>query len=472
MNSTIDIVWLQDDLRVADNELFQFASPPNYLVCLYVLDERWLTPFMEGETTPRIGPARLRFLWQSLMELRGELLQRGSDLLVRIGNPSDIVIELALSLNARQVRVADHAGVEETAHIQAVAKGLSDQTQLDCIESGRLIDRHALPFELEALPASFSGFRRSVEKTSSIPASHPAPITLPHWPDAPRGFPPLKSVCKQSALWKPDARQGYTYQGGEAAAYERLHDYLWHQKGGETYKKTRNGLLGANFSTRLSPWLARGCLSARQVNDAVKAWEAEHGSNESSYWIIFELLWREYFTRAAQLEGKKTFGSRQLAKPCAAFDAWRDADTGVPFIDAAMLELRQTGWLSNRARQNVASFLVKDLDVDWRLGALWFEHCLIDYDVASNWGNWRYIAGIGRDPHQNRYFNVLKQAGQYDPKGLYVAHWLKQLEKLPYGLERHQPWRSDPETFSSPYVEPLQWERWLIPWSKLGNNAV
>ncbi|MEA2120448.1 DASH family cryptochrome [Halovibrio sp. HP20-50] len=462
MNSTVDIVWLQDDLRIADNPLLHFSSTPSYMLCLYVLDTQWFAPLIEGETAPRIGPARLRFLWQSLMELRGELLKRGSDLLVRIGNPSDVVIELATSLKARQVRVAEHAGVEEAGHIQAVAEGLPSHTKLHCLESGRLFDRQALPFESEALPESFSAFRRCVEKQCTIPPSRPAPVTLPPWPDAPRGFPPLKSVCEHSAAWQPDTRQGYAYMGGESAAHARLHDYLWQQNGAETYKKTRNGLLGANFSTRVSPWLARGCLSACQVNDAVKAWEAEHGSNESSYWITFELLWREYFIHAAQLEGANMFGARQVPRPNAAFNAWRNAETGLPFVDAAMLELSQTGWISNRARQNVASFLVKDLQVDWRLGALWFEHCLIDYDVASNWGNWRYIAGVGRDPRQDRYFNVLKQAGHYDPKGLYVAHWLPPLEQLPYGLERHQPWRAAPTVFTTPYVEPEQWQRWLI----------
>jgi deoxyribodipyrimidine photo-lyase len=198
------------------------------------------------------------------------------------------------------------------------------------------------------------------------------------------------------------------------------------------------------------------------VNHEVKAWEAEFGSCESSYWIVFELLWRDYFHRAAQLEGASLFGRDSLPAANAAFDTWRNADTGVPFIDAAMLELRRTGWISNRARQNVASFLVKDLQVDWRLGAWWFEHCLIDYDVASNWGNWRYIAGVGRDPRQDRYFNVLKQAGHYDPKGLYVAYWLPALESLPYGLERHQPWRVAPSQFKQPCVLPDEWQRWLI----------
>lgn len=463
MNTTTDIVWLQDDLRIADNPLFHFTDTPSHLLCLYVVDEKWLAPLIEGESTPRMGPARLRFLWQSLMELRGELLQRGSDLLVRVGKPSKVVIELAASLNARQVRVAEHPGVEERAHIQSVIASLPSETSVQCMESGRLFDRQALPFEQAALPDSFSAFRRSVEQVCVVPENRSAPVTLPSWPDAPRGFPPLKAVCEQSATWQPDNRQGYAYRGGESEAHARLHDYLWHQQGAQTYKKTRNGLLGANFSTRVSPWLARGCLSARQVYAAVKAWEEENGSNESSYWITFELLWREYFIRAAELEGAKMFGAGQPDAPCAAFDAWRNAETGLPFVDAAMLELSTTGWLSNRARQNVASFLVKDLNVDWRLGALWFEHCLIDYDVASNWGNWRYIAGVGRDPRQDRYFNVLKQAGHYDPQGLYVAYWLKQLENVPHGLARHQPWRVDPLAFKAPCVEPEQWERWLIP---------
>lgn len=471
MDNTVDIVWLQDDLRVADNPLLHFTDPPSQLLCLYVLDKQWFEPLIEGEPTPRIGPARLRFLWQSLIDLRGELLQRGSDLLVRIGHPSDVVVELATILKARQVRVAEHPGLEETHHIDKVARKLPSQTVLHCIESGRLFSRQSLPFERDQLSASFSAFRRCVERECSISTSLPAPITLPPWPEAARGFPPLKAVCEQSAAWQPDERQGFAFVGGESAAHKRLKEYLWQQKGAETYKKTRNGLLGANFSTRVSPWLARGCLSACQVNDAVKAWEAEHGSNESSYWIAFELLWREYFARAAQQEGVSMFGGRQPCKATPAFDAWRNASTGMPFVDAAMTELYQTGWISNRVRQNVASFLVKDLNVDWRLGALWFEHCLIDYDVASNWGNWRYIAGVGRDPRQDRYFNVLKQAGHYDPKGLYVAHWLPELEKLPSGLERHQPWRVAPSEFTAPCVEPEQWQRWLIPVSERDKPA-
>jgi deoxyribodipyrimidine photo-lyase len=460
---TLDIVWLHNALRVADNPLLHFEKPPEQLLCVYVLDQRWLQAYFPGETTTRIGPARLRFLWQSLIALRGELLRRGSDLLVRIGSPAEEVAALAHQLDARCVRVADQAGADEIADIKALKAELAENVTLDVLESGLLIDREGLPFPLEELPNSFSAFRRHVEAYCTFNPPLPAPVTLPPWPEeASRGFPPLQNVCDITAAWQPDERQGLAYSGGEAAGLSRLATYVWEQHGPATYKQTRNGLLGSNFSTRLSPWLAHGCISPGQVHQEVKAWEAKHGSGESSYWITFELLWREYFHRVAQREGAAMFGARELPKPCAHFTAWREGSTGLPFVDAAMLELRLTGWISNRARQNAASFLVKDLDVDWRLGAAWFEHCLIDHDVASNWGNWRYIAGVGRDPRQERYFNVLKQAGHYDPKGFYVANWLPELRALPCDLTRQQPWRVLPESFLPPVVEPNAWQRWLI----------
>ncbi len=214
MNSTTDIVWLQDNLRVADNPLLHFEHCPHQLLCLYVLDQRWLQAAVPGEKTPRLGPARLRFLWQSLMELRGELLRRGSDLLVRIGDPAAVVVELATSLDAREVRVAEHSGCEESKNITRAAAGLPDSCRLYRADSGYLIDAAALPFELDALPSSFSAFRRSVEKQCEIPPPLPAPVTLPGWPDgAPRGFPPLKSVCETSAAWQPDNRQGVRIRG-------------------------------------------------------------------------------------------------------------------------------------------------------------------------------------------------------------------------------------------------------------------
>jgi deoxyribodipyrimidine photo-lyase len=113
------------------------------------------------------------------------------------------------------------------------------------------------------------------------------------------------------------------------------------------------------------------------------------------------------------------------------FDKWVKGETGVPFIDANMRELQQTGFMSNRGRQNVASFLTKDLGIDWTWGAAYFESQLIDYDVCSNWGNWNYLAGVGNDPREDRYFNIGRQADMYDKQGEYVKLWLPELAKVP-----------------------------------------
>ena len=164
----------------------------------------------------------------------------------------------------------------------------------------------------------------------------------------------------------------------------------------------------------------------------LKRYELERGENKSTYWIFFELLWRDYFRLMAKKHGNAIFmkgGMRgnpgqRLSDDLERLQKWIDGKTGVPFIDANMREIACTGFMSNRGRQNVASYLVHDLKVNWQLGAEYFESLLIDYDVASNWCNWNYVAGVGNDPREDRYFNPKTQASRYDPQGDYVRHWL------------------------------------------------
>jgi deoxyribodipyrimidine photo-lyase len=205
-------------------------------------------------------------------------------------------------------------------------------------------------------------------------------------------------------------------------------------------------MLGLDYSSKFSPWLANGCISPRYIYEEIKKYEHERTANESTYWLVFELIWRDYFRFVAMKFGNKIFQKYGL-KPESyvktqtttainkternIFEKWRLGETGVPLIDANMKELLATGYMSNRGRQNVASFLVKDLQIDWRWGAAWFESQLIDYDVCSNWGNWLYVAGVGNDPRENRYFNILKQATNYASKGEYVKHWLPVLSNVP-----------------------------------------
>jgi len=223
-----------------------------------------------------------------------------------------------------------------------------------------------------------------------------------------------------------------TYGGGEPEARRRMHDYICTCDALRTYKETRNGLLGANYSSKFSPALAVGTLSPRTIYHEVKRYEADRIANDSTYWLVFELLWRDYFQFVMQKFGSHVFHSRGLRpapvvwrRDSVLFEQWRLGHTGVPFVDANMRELLHTGFMSNRGRQNVASYLTKDLHLDWRWGAAWFESQLIDYDVCSNWLNWAYVAGVGNDPREDRYFNIARQAERYDPQGAYVHAWLK-----------------------------------------------
>ncbi|MFN3345543.1 MAG: FAD-binding domain-containing protein, partial [Chloroherpetonaceae bacterium] len=188
----------------------------------------------------------------------------------------------------------------------------------------------------------------------------------------------------------------------------------------------------------------------RTIYEAVKRYEHERIANDSTYWLIFELIWRDYFRFISLKYGNRMFKKYGIknqpvgwSQDEAKFQAWAEGKTGVPFIDANMRELSATGFMSNRGRQNVASFLVKDLKVDWRMGAEWFESLLIDYDVASNYGNWNYVAGIGNDPREDRYFNPLRQAAMYDPNGDYVRHWIPELSHVPAPFI-HEPHKLSP----------------------------
>ena len=243
-----------------------------------------------------------------------------------------------------------------------------------------------------------------------------------------------------------DHRTAFPFTGGESSGLARLQDYLWGTHSVAQYKETRNGLVGQNYSTKFSPWLAHGCLSPRMIHDQIKKYEKSEVANQSTYWVLFELIWRDYFKFVCLKFGDRVFHRSGIlgrdqpwSQDMDQFKAWAEGRTGVPFVDANMRELKQTGWMSNRGRQNVASFLVKDLGLDWRLGAEWFESQLLDHDVCSNYGNWNYAAGIGNDPRENRKFNMIKQAMDYDREGKFVRLWVEELGEVK-GSGVHMPW--------------------------------
>ena len=207
-------------------------------------------------------------------------------------------------------------------------------------------------------------------------------------------------------------------------------DYYFHQtKLPSTYFNDRNGLVGRDYSTKFSAFLSCGALDVRYLYNQIKDYELRNGSNKSTYWLVFELLWREFFYWHYQKHKKKYFSQNGLHGPLdfSEFEIFEISELRTKvdhsFFQCALNELEETGFLSNRVRQIFASVWLNDLNLNWRSGAKLFERYLIDYDVFSNYGNWMYLAGVGVDPRGKRYFNVEKQLSNYDPKGKYVKKW-------------------------------------------------
>ena len=471
MDDKKTLVWLRNDLRLRDQvALHEAATGPRavYLVYCFSPKLRQYTP----QGFPRVGAHRMQFLLQSLAALRQAARALGGDVLLREGAPEDVIPELAVTLGVGAVYVSEEVGTEERAEEDAVEKALwQRQIPLQRVWQHTLFHRDDIPWPINNLPDVFTQFRKESEKAVAVRPEVPAPQALPK-PPLPAGeLPTLAHFGLEEPM--PESRAALPMEGGEADAWERVQHYLWQADKLREYKETRNGLLGADYSSKFSPWLALGCISPRSLYAEVQRYEQERVKNKSTYWLFFELLWRDYFRLVTRRYGARLFqrgGIRADASKLAmrqdqaTFERWCQGLTGVPFIDANMRELARTGFMSNRGRQNVASFLVKDLGLDWRWGARWFEACLIDYDVASNWGNWNYVAGVGNDPRENRYFNILSQARRYDGGGDYVRHWIPELAHVPGG-RIHMPPDYSPEerqqigaAYPEPLVDMRQWD--------------
>lgn len=440
------LVWYRNDLRLHDHEpLHQAGKLAHEVMPLYCFDPRQF-----GKTSfgfPKTGAFRSQFLLESLADLRRSLRALRSDLILRQGKPEIVIPEIARQFNITAVYYHQEVTAEEVAVETALRLALDPLgVALQSFWGHTLYHPNDLPFPIGQLPELFTHFRKQVEKAASVNPALPAPSRLPPLPEIEPGeLPRLEDLGVE--LPPTDARAVLAFKGGETEAFSRLDHYFWQQDGLKHYKETRNGMLGADYSSKFSPWLALGCLSPRYIYEQIQQYEQQRVKNESTYWLVFELLWRDYFRLICAKHGNQIFSAAGLQginipweQDWQRFDLWRKGKTGFPLVDANMRELAATGFMSNRGRQNVASFLTKNLGIDWRMGAEWFESLLIDYDVCSNYGNWNYTAGVGNDARGFRFFNILKQSKDYDPEGKYVKHWLPELARVP-ASKVHEPWK-------------------------------
>ena len=425
------LVWFTDNLRVADHPLLREACAQSQRVeAVYCFDPQ--NGQKNNTQQLKMGPFRAKFLVETLMELQERLHTLHIPFHLLVGPAEETLTAFMAKRNDTHLYVQKAWHSEERNRIHCVVRNIStDITVVEAYDQF-LIDPDQLPYTLERLPKVFTAFRKDIERQLNIrePRAVPQKRPLETFQDTGYVDPKWDALASRILKTSTDSRTAFPFKGGEGQALKRLEDYFWGTDAVATYKDTRNGLIGSDYSTKFSPWLANGSLSPKTIYAALKKYETERVANQSTYWVFFELLWRDFFKYIGLKYQNKIFAQGGILNKSFArghdtdlFQKWQQGQTQDAFVNAHMIELAKTGWMSNRGRQNTASYWAKTLGQDWRLGAAYFETHLIDYDVDCNWGNWMYASGVGNDP-RDRVFNTARQADMYDPQGDFRRLWL------------------------------------------------
>jgi deoxyribodipyrimidine photo-lyase len=432
MSKKVGIHWFRKDLRIKDNaSLASIASQVDELVCVYLYQgQSSQTCITVDSKDEAIGKHRINFINQSLIQLQDALNGLNQRLVVLpVNGISSLqqLLGLVDELNATHVSAEWHCGFNERQQWRALQDTLKESApdvQFIQENSSTLYDSAQFPFSVENMPGTFSPFRKKLEKYCEVKSVAEKLHSLPRMSDLTFE----KSMCPSTLAVVNNHYPKLA--GGELSAHKQLEYYLWNTDHISKYKETRNGLDGWDFSSKLSAWLSIGCVSARQVFAELKNYESARVKNDSTYWLFFELLWREFFHWHHFVHAERLFSASGVQGIARSrnfepnkFQQWQQGETGFPIVDACMRQLSKTGFISNRGRQLVASCFVHELGLDWRYGAKYFEYQLIDFDVASNWGNWQYLGGVGADPRGHRQFNLLKQTEIYDPDHEFINQW-------------------------------------------------
>ncbi len=425
------LVWFKTDLRLEDNEtLVKAMLQSQEIIPVYCFDDSHFETTSYG--FKKTGPLRAQFLLESLQDLDNNLRKLGSGLVLVNGKPEVEIPRIVEKYKAQKVFAKREVAFEERQTEKWVQEALFKvRCEFETLSTSTLYHAEDLPFSIKDIPDVFTNFRKRTEKDASIriPFEKPIQINSPELPEL--NLPTLENL--DLVFSTIDSRAAIQFKGGETEALKRLNHYFFETKCLSQYKETRNGMVGSDYSSKFSAWLAMGCISPRFIYDKIKKYETQFGANDSTYWLVFELLWRDYFrfmfkkhqTKFFLYQGIKTEKVNSKSLNIKLLSQWINGSTNSDFINANMIELKGTGFMSNRGRQNVASYFCNELNMDWRIGAAYFEEQLIDYDVCSNWGNWAYLAGVGNDPRGHRYFNIEKQAGEYDKNRAFRNLWLK-----------------------------------------------
>ncbi len=448
MNGKTILVWFRNDLRIHDNEiLFEAIRKADKIVPVYCFDPDHFG--ISSLNTQKTGAIRAKFIIESVADLKNSLQKLGGDLIVRFGKPEDILPQIVQQYDVAEVYHHREVASEETGTSARVEASLWKlQINLKHFIGHTMYHKEDLPFPIKDIPDVFSIFRKKIERESTVRQclSNPESITIPANMDT-GAIPTLSDLGLEEQ--KYDERSALHFKGGETEGLKRLAEYI--RDFNTAINSKRNQYTGAYLS-KLSAWISLGCLSTRKVY-----WEIKNNEHliarDTLNRIMLELLRRDYFRFMLKKHSNKYAQAKDAAEQMPAsgknneelFLAWKNARTGIPFIDATMSELNATGYISNPGRQNIANFLIENLEVNWVRGAAYFKEKLIDYSPASNLGNWIYILEeTEKKQLADKNSAIIKLANEIDPKGDYVRKWLPALASIP-GNMIHQPWKLSQE---------------------------
>ncbi len=426
---TVAIVWFRRDLRVHDHPALHVAATEyDRVVPVFLLDR--------GLTSGRYAsPARTAFMLACLKELRATLTDLGAGLVLREGDPVRELTRLAGEVDADAVLWASDVGPYALRRDKAAIAALKQAGVTPRPGPGNFLADVSVPRTGQGKPYTvFTPFWRTHAKLERRTV-HRAPAQLPPLPSslAVGRIPTLEDLGLTDDVPDPVTAPG------EGAARQALSAFLAGPI--DDYDKRHNDLTGG--TSVLSPHVRWGTLSVREMEQ-----RALHRGGEGAEAFARQLAWRDFYGHVLlhfpdNVNGafQERFKRLEWADDDEGLAAWKEGRTGFPLVDAGMRQLAQTGWMHNRARMVVGSFLTKDLHLDWRDGERWFAHKLLDGEPLQNNGNWQWVASTGVDPapYFRRMFNPTTQAKKFDPDGVYIRRWVPELQDVP-AKRIHEPW--------------------------------
>lgn len=446
------LVWFKNDLRLHDNEaLTKAIQECAELIFCYAIEQDHFKELDLGFKISDIN--RYKFLEQSVVNLQDHLDKLGGHLLIGSDSAVQLLPELVEKYNISDIYAEEEYASEELNLINRIQKILPE-VKFHFYWGKTLYHKDDIPFSISNIPLSSKAYRIPAGKESEPRKTLKAPTKLKSVKNVKNTkFPSYKKfdfTKKEYDSAKP------LLEGGETKASERLQYYTFKSELLTGYRWTRNRSQGLDYSSKLSPYLALGCISPREIFEKVKEYENKIKKNQSTWWLVFELVWRDFFTFKGMKFGDEIFKTKGYKNKEIPFDnnqenfqKWCEGRTGIPFVDAHMRQLNQTGYMSNRGRVNCASYFVHDLNIDWTWGAAYFESKLIDYDVSSNWMNWHMQA------FEIYYTNPVHQSNKYKAQD-FIREWIPEL-KDKNDIEVLIPWEFD----ISDYPEPIEiYSKW------------